>query len=82
MPQPATERTLDLLALEIHRRVRGREGRLCWLRLTAPASQRAEVEAEIDALLARMGLDFVDVHIDADDGDPRIVEARFDQGWA
>lgn len=82
MTDTTTEHLLDALAPQIHDRLRGREGRLSWLRLTSPPDHCDEVAAEIDALLARMGIDFVDVQVDPEEGTPRIVEARFDQGWA
>ena len=82
MPQPRAEHALDHLAAQIHDRVRHRPGRLSWLRVCAPPAQRDEVAAHLESLLADMGLDFVDVAIDAREGRPEIIEARFDRGWA
>lgn len=77
-----TDPALDRLAAQIHARVQQRPGRLSWLRVCAPPDQRDAVARHLEGLLADMGLDFVDVQIDPDAEGTRIVEARFDRGWA
>jgi hypothetical protein len=82
MTDSQLQRTLDTLAEQIHDCVQENEGRLWWLKITAPAGQQKGVEEALPALLTKMGLDFIDVHVEASDATPQILEARFDDGWS
>ncbi|TVQ90241.1 MAG: hypothetical protein EA397_12860 [Deltaproteobacteria bacterium] len=82
MSQPQTERVLDQLAHEIHACVEARPGRLSWVRVSAPVQVADDVRDKLSALLTRMGLDFVDIEVSAQDGDPKVLDVRFDEGWS
>ena len=82
MSQPQTERVLDQLAHEIHTCVQSRPGRLSWVKVSAPVQVADDVRDKLCALLNRMGLDFVDIEVSAEEGDPKVLEVRFDEGWS
>lgn len=74
---------LDTLATQVTALVAEHDGRLAWIRVTAPAALADHVDRELPQRLAAHGIDFVDVDVSPDeDAAPRILEHRFDGGWA
>ena len=82
MPTPTATSTIDRLDPMIRRAAAAASGRIKYLKLRCDPRCVDEVKQQLPAHLADMGLDFVDVDLEAHDGEPEIVEVRRDAGWA